>query len=278
MTSFTAANLVRKVFCEKKAGHTGTLDPMATGVLPVAVGRATGFIDLLPTAVKSYRAGFSLGAVTDTLDVTGTVIETYPVDVGAEEVAEAASRFLGACLQVPPAYSAIKRGGVRMYELARRGETVDIPPREIRIYSLACAPDGENSYILDVTCSKGTYIRALIRDIGQALGTGAVMTSLRRTAANGFHISQAHTLDELRSADDPEGYIVPIEKALGDLSAAVLTDAQAKRFVNGGSISVDRLRADPGTGLIKMYSPSGELLGVGLRETGAAEIGMRKLL
>ena len=170
---------------------------MATGVLPVAVGNATRFIELLPSHDKGYRASFKLGITTDTLDITGTVLTKSDNIPEEEDVKKAISHFKGETEQLPPMYSAIKKDGKRLYELARQGIEVEREKRTVTIYNCDFVSFENGEYTIDVKCSKGTYIRSLISDIGEMLGCGAVMTALRRTLSNGFSIDEAHTEDEL---------------------------------------------------------------------------------
>ena len=175
MTSFTAANLVKRITGSKKAGHTGTLDPMATGVLTVALSGATRFIELIPDHEKSYTARILLGVTTDTLDITGTVTGSFPVSVTPCEAKEAALSFYGEQLQTPPMYSAVSKDGVRLYDLARQGKEIEREKRKINITEIRAYDFSDNEFSLDVTCSAGTYIRSLADDIGKKLGCGAVL-------------------------------------------------------------------------------------------------------
>lgn len=262
MTSFRASAILRRIYNEKKTGHTGTLDPMATGVLPVALGKATRFIDFLPESDKGYTARFKLGIITDTLDITGTVLETREVNVKKEDIEALLPVFTGELLQVPPMYSAVSVGGVRLYELARKGIEIEREQRKITIYSLTLRDtENEGEYEIDVKCSKGTYIRTLIADMGEKLGCGAVMTALRRTLSNGFTIEEAVTEEELHFL---------VEKAVRGIDAPFLcypevkvTDKQAKRFSNGGELSADRLHREIFPSLYRVYGPDGEFLGLG---------------
>ena len=190
ITSFGVVAKIRGIMGQRKAGHTGTLDPMATGVLPIMLGGATRFLDYLPDSNKSYRATFMPGMTTDTLDITGTVTGRYPVTVQYGDVQEILQKFTGVIEQVPPMYSAKSVDGVRLYELARQGVEIQRQPCRVEIFSLELVDYSDNRYTIDVTCSKGTYIRSLIDDIGRELGCGAVMTSLCRTGAMGFDLSQ----------------------------------------------------------------------------------------
>ncbi len=262
MTSFRASAILRRIYNEKKTGHTGTLDPMATGVLPVALGKATRFIDFLPESDKGYTARFKLGIITDTLDITGTVLETREVNVKREDIEAVLPSFTGEIMQLPPMYSAVSVGGVRLYELARKGIEIEREQRKITVYSLTLRDtENEDEYEIDVKCSKGTYIRTLIADMGEALGCGAVMTALRRTLSNGFTVEEAVTEEELHSLG---------EKAVRGIDAPFLcypevrvTDKQAKRFSNGGELSAERLHREIFPSLYRVYGPDGAFLGLG---------------
>lgn len=263
ITSFIGGAIVRRVTKEKKTGHTGTLDPMATGVLPVAVGNATRFIELLPYHDKGYRASFKLGTTTDTLDITGTVLTTCDNIPDEAEVRKAISHFKGEIEQLPPMYSAIKKDGKRLYELARQGIEVEREKRIVTVYSCDFVSSENGEYTIDVKCSKGTYIRSLISDIGEMLGCGAVMTALRRTLSNGFSIDEAHTEDELKRAEDITEFLIPVDKALEAYPAIKVSEAQAKRFRNGGELDSQRLHTKLTPSLYRVYSPDGSFLGLG---------------
>ena len=263
ITSFIGGAIVRRVTKEKKTGHTGTLDPMATGVLPVAVGNATRFIELLPSHDKGYRASFKLGITTDTLDITGTVLTTSDNIPDEEDVKKAISHFKGETEQLPPMYSAIKKDGKRLYELARQGIEVEREKRTVTIYNCDFVSFENGEYTIDVKCSKGTYIRSLISDIGDMLGCGAVMTTLRRTLSNGFSIDEAHTEDELKGAEDVTEFLIPVDKALEAYPAIKVSEAQAKRFRNGGELDAARLHTKLTPSLYRVYSPDDKFLGLG---------------
>lgn len=265
ITSFFAVNKVRRIIGEKKCGHTGTLDPNATGVLPIAVGGATRFIELLPTHKKAYKATFKTGFCTDTLDIWGTVTETFDKEVGFEEIKKATAEFKGEIMQLPPMYSAIKRDGVRLYELARQGIEVERTPRKCEIYELSVEEAENGEYSLYCECSAGTYIRTLINDIGERLGCGATMTSLCRTFACGIELSECFTLEELnelKETGEIEKAIIPLEKLLLEYPEIHVTDNQAKRFSNGGSLMRERVRNLKENGIYRVYG-NGEFLGLG---------------
>ena len=213
MSSFAVVSRVRRLFGVKKAGHTGTLDPLATGVLPILLGRAVKASEYMITSDKHYRATMLLGITTDTEDVTGSTLSVCDRIPNEKEVSSAINSLLGDSLQTPPMYSALKVGGKKLCDLARAGETVEREPRKITVHSINAAKITEREYTLDVHCSKGTYIRTLIADIGNKIGTGAVMKTLERTEASGFSLSDAYTLDELESMSDTERSekVLPIE-------------------------------------------------------------------
>lgn len=264
ITSFFAVNKVRRITGEKKCGHTGTLDPNATGVLPIAMGGATRFIELLPTHKKAYKATFKTGFCTDTLDIWGTVTETFEKQVSFEEIEAAVSQFKGVIEQLPPMYSAIKKDGVRLYELARQGIEVERSPRKCEIYELQLTVEN-GEYSLYCECSAGTYIRTLINDIGENLGCGATMTSLCRTYACGVSLSECFTLDELRALQENgelEKAIIPLERLLMEYPQITVTESQAKRFSNGGSLMRERLRNLGENGIYRVYG-NGKFLGLG---------------
>lgn len=274
MTSFSAVKKVRWLSKEKKAGHCGTLDPMATGVLPVMLGGATKFLDYLPDEGKQYTAGFQLGLRTNTLDITGDILEENPVTCSRREVEEALGPFRGEILQVPPMYSALKQDGVRLYELARKGQEVERKARPVTIRSLELLPNqsaNPDEYFISVSCSKGTYIRTLIDDIGTALGCGACMTSLRRTETCGFSLDNAVTLEQLEKIGSPEALskiLIPVDQALSAYPALGITPKQTIRFSNGGSLDLDRVYALRGKtpedhSLYRVYSNDREFLGLG---------------
>ena len=232
-TSQDAVAKLRGVLHEKRVGHGGTLDPMATGVLPVFVGRSTRCVEFFESAEKEYEAGLRLGVMTDTQDTTGTVLETRPVTVTREDLEAALQRFLGKQQQLPPMYSAIKIGGKKLYELARKGETAERKPREIEIFSLRLLDGADGLYHIAVRCSKGTYIRTLCHDLGQALGCGGCMESLRRTAAGRYTITQSHTMEEILAASDPAALLLPMDSLFAEHPAVTLNAAQEKKIRNG---------------------------------------------
>ncbi len=281
MTSFFAASRLRKIFGTKKIGHTGTLDPMATGVLPIAIGGATRFIELIPNHDKAYKAVFRLGTTTDTLDITGEVLSQKEVNVKKSDVEKALEAFRGEITQLPPMYSAIKKDGVRLYELARQGIEVEREKRQITVYSLELTAfnESENEYEITVECSKGTYIRSLISDIGEALGCGAVMTSLRRIKANGVTVDRCYTLEELSEMKE-KGNIADSVHGVDTFISydkIKVSEAQAKRFSNGGGLDCNRFGGKKGPGLYCVYAPDGKFLGVGEIDTDKKELSVKRV-
>ena len=261
-TSQDVAAKLRGVFHERRVGHGGTLDPMATGVLPVFVGRATRAVTFFESAEKEYVAGLLLGRTTDTQDVTGRVLEERPADVPAEAVAAVLPRFLGEQQQVPPMYSAVKIGGQKLYQLARQGRQVERPARTVTIHALELLGRDGPAFLLRVRCSKGTYIRTLCDDIGRALGCGGCMASLRRTAAGRFTEADSVPLAELTASAAPEQHLLPVDTLFADLPACTLTEAQLKPCRNGAPIPM------AGTGRRRVYGPDGTFLMVGRLERG----------
>ena len=242
ITSFGAVARVKRLTGEKRVGHTGTLDPMATGVLPILIGRATVLSQYLIDADKAYYATVKLGITTDTCDITGNVISQSEVDSDID-LNSVLKKFKGKQMQTPPMFSAIKQNGVRMYELARRGETAEIPAREIEVFSLKQISDlnNQNEFDIDTIVSKGTYIRSLCRDIGESLGCGATLTRLCRTKTAGFSLSQCVNLDDL-TPENIANYILPCDLVVEYMPKIQISEKQAVRFCNGGALNLDRIR------------------------------------
>ncbi len=281
MTSFKANAVLRNILKVKKTGHTGTLDPMATGVLPVAIGGSARFIELLPCHEKSYTASFRLGETTDTLDITGKTLTTCSSIPDKNEVLSVFDCFTGEIKQLPPMYSAIKKNGVRLYELARQGVEIEREERIVNIGKLEFVSFKDGVYTIDVDCSQGTYIRSLISDIGEKLGCGAVMTDLRRTFSNGFSKNNAHTLDELRQAKQSgnlNDFIIPTDKALDSYDSVTVSEAQAKRFSNGGELDEERLKKTLTPALYRVYSPEHKFLGLGEKRADETFLRIKRLL
>lgn len=245
---FTSHDVVAKLrgICkQKKIGHTGTLDPDAVGVLPVCLGSGTKLCDLLTDKTKEYVARFRLGITTDTQDISGTVLTTKEVSVSPEDVAEVLSSFVGDLEQIPPMYSAIKVQGKKLYELAREGKEVERKPRPVTVYELELLKAEHPEYEIRVKCSKGTYIRTLCHDIGQALSCGAVMTSLVRTRVGSFSIEEAKTLSEMQALADAGSLhhiITPVEEMFRNLPAVTVPAEADKALQNGNQLKLSQIR------------------------------------
>lgn len=254
-TSFDVVAVVRGCFHTKKVGHSGTLDPMATGVLPVFVGGATKAISLLPDHDKSYRAGFRLGITSDTLDIWGNCSAQREVNISAEMLLKIFEKFNGEIEQIPPMYSALKVNGQKLCDLARKGIEVERKPRRVTISRLELVSFDGLDGVVDVDCSSGTYIRSLVDDIGRELGTGAVMTALERTRACGFSSDESVSVDELRALSDEERLklLKPVESVFSDYSAISLDETQTRLYLNGVRLEVKRLRGDFGEGIYRVY-------------------------
>ena len=254
-TSQDVTARLRRVFHTRRIGHGGTLDPMATGVLPVFVGRATRGVEFFEHAEKTYETVLRLGLTTDTEDITGTVLTQQEVHVTADQVEAVLERFRGEIMQVPPMYSALKVNGQKLCDLARKGKEVERKPRPITIRELTLLGMEGSDVRLRVRCSKGTYIRTLCKDIGEALGCGGCMAQLRRVTAGEYTIEEAVPLLELLDAREPEGYLRGVDTMFRNYPAVKLTANQETRCRNGNSFS----RSLP-DGTYRAYSQNGEFL------------------
>lgn len=246
ITSFDAVAEVRRIFGTRKAGHGGTLDPMAEGVLPVFLGDATKAADYCPDNTKQYLAGFQFGITTDTQDITGKILATNDQYVSRNKMPMIERLFTGELMQVPPMYSAVKIDGQKLYDLARRGQTVERKPRPVTVHELKIQHYEDNRGEMLVTCSKGTYIRTLINDIGDELGVGGVMTSLVRTKSGMFTLENSYRLSELEKMTEREleAVLMPLEKLYEQLPKANLDEQQTRLFRNGATLDADRIRFD----------------------------------
>ena len=239
-TSMDVCAKLRGMFREKRVGHAGTLDPMATGVLPVFIGRATRAVEFAADSDKEYICELRLGVITNTQDATGEVLEERPVNAGREDVEAVLPRFTGPIEQVPPMYSAVKINGKKLYELARKGKEVERRPRPITIHALEmldASPDG-TSYRLRAACSKGTYVRTLCHDIGQVLGCGGCMSSLQRVKAAGFTLADSVTLETVQEAVDRgegESLLLPVDCCFRDRPRLTLQTAAAEKKIRNGA-------------------------------------------
>ena len=267
LSSNSAVGRVKRLFNAAKVGHTGTLDPFATGLLPLALGEASKYSRFLLDAVKGYTAELKLGVTTTTGDPEGEVVSQNPVRVSRPQIEAVLSRFLGIQQQIPPMHSALKQGGVPLYKLARQGIEVERAARTITIEALKLQSwDGVARLTIDVTCSKGTYIRVLAEEIGAALGCGAFLTALRRTRAGRFDIGQAHTLEaiETLALNDRDPLLAPAEILTADLPSLLLEQASANLLGHGRKVPFDASSANPGEGEgeYRVYSAGGLFMGV----------------
>ena len=263
-TSMDVCAKLLGILKERRVGHGGTLDPMATGVLPVFVGSATRAVEFAEKSGKTYVAGLRLGLVTNTQDTTGETLEERPVTAGLRELEEVLPRFTGPIEQVPPMFSAIKIKGQKLYELARAGKEVERKPRPVTIHALEVLEQtGEADYRLLVRCSKGTYVRTLCHDIGAALGCGGCMSSLRRTEAAGFTIEQAVTIEEVQAQG--EALLLPVDRFFAQYPAFRLTEERLERLCRNGN-PLPAGDAAPGT--YRVYAPGGTFLCLSRWERG----------
>ena len=262
-TSQDVTARLRRVFQTRRIGHGGTLDPMATGVLPVFVGRATRGVEFFEHAEKTYETVLRLGITTDTEDISGTVLTEQDALVTGEMLEEVLQKFRGEIMQVPPMYSALKINGQKLVDLARKGKEVERQPRPITIHELTLLGMDAQGIQLRVRCSKGTYIRTLCKDIGEALGCGGCMAALRRVQAGEYTIAEAVPLMELLEMENPEQVLRNVDTMFRNYPAVTLTEKQALRCRNGGSFSVNLEN-----GTYRAYSQSGEFLMLAKMEDG----------
>lgn len=274
-TSFDVVAKLRGILHIRRLGHAGTLDPMATGVLPVFVGKATKACDILPDSDKAYEAGFRLGIVTDTQDITGRALETSERAVSRREIEDALSAFRGEIMQIPPMYSAVKVGGKKLYELAREGKEIEREPRPVTVYAAELTEYNEETREgrLLVSCSKGTYIRTVIHDLGQALGCGAAMTSLVRTAAAGFELGDCFTLEQLAEMP-PEQAVSPLIKAFESMTRTRPLDEHRTRLYKNG-VKLSSAQVGLGRSFDREFcviGEDGELLGIARIDSANDEV------
>lgn len=266
-TSHDVVAKLRGIYQQRRIGHSGTLDPMATGVLAVFLGRGTRAVELCENDEKEYVADLLLGIVTNTQDITGEVLEQHPVEVSRQQLEAVLEQFLGPQQQIPPMYSAVKIGGKKLYELARKGQSVERKPRSIVIHELElCDFDGKTARIR-VVCSKGTYIRTLCHDIGAALGTGGCLSSLRRTRAGRFAIDDCVTMEQLQQARDQNAHMAflrPVDSLFSGCPAVYLGEKEALRCKNGAENAVSGMP----DGTYRVYGPENEFLMLGQCQNG----------
>lgn len=283
-TSFDVVAKCRGITKCRKIGHGGTLDPMATGVLPLFLGRAVKAIDLMPSQTKRYLAGIRFGVTTDTQDITGKVLSRSGAPVTRERLEEALAAQRGEIKQLPPMYSAVWVDGKRLYDLARKGREVDRPLREVTVHRLELLEfDGEErSCTIDVTCSKGTYIRTICHDVGEALGCGGVLASLRRVETLGFTDAQCVTLERLEEichAGELERNLLPVESAFAGYGRIFLSPRQASMFCSGAVLDTNRVRHPDTTAPLRVYEggPASRFLGLARVEPSTQELIIIKL-
>ena len=261
-TSQDVAAKLRGVFHERRVGHGGTLDPMATGVLPVFIGRATRAAEFMESAEKEYVAGLRLGLVTNTQDTSGETLCEQPVSVTREQLEAVLRRFTGPIEQIPPMYSAVKIGGRKLYELARKGQEIERAPRAVTIHELELLDGGCADWTLRVRCTKGTYVRTLCHDIGAALGCGGCMSSLRRTMAGRFPLDGALTMTQIldfAAQNDPQALLMPVDALFSQHPALIVTLQQAARVRNGAEVRDGQFP----DGMCRVYCETGEFLMLG---------------
>lgn len=262
LSSNAVLQRVRRLYRAERAGHSGTLDPLATGLLPVLFGEATKFSAEMLAADKRYRATIALGVRTLTGDAEGEVIERHPVAVERSAVEAVLRRFVGPIEQTPPMYSALKHAGRPLYAYARAGETLPREPRTVTIHELRLEAFSVACLEIDVRCSKGTYVRTLAEDIGAALGCGAHLGALVRTEAGPFRLADAHALADLEGAVEAERFrlLLPVDRLIAQLPQVALDSGDAERFAHGQPVTAP---ADAPSGRLRVYGPAGKLLGVG---------------
>lgn len=265
-TSHDVVAKLRGILHERRIGHSGTLDPMATGLLVCFIGRATRAVEFAEADEKEYIAMLRPGVVTDTQDITGAVLETNDSRPGHAAVQKALEKYRGEFLQTPPMYSAVKIGGQKLYEAARKGVEVDRPPRKVNISEIKLFGEDNGDWLFHVRCSKGTYIRTLCHDVGRDLGCGAALARLRRISCGGFSAQDAHTIDEISSAcqaGDIDKYLLPTDSLFAQLPKHAVDAADEKSCRNGAAI-----KADLSDGIYRVYSSAGEFLLLGRCEKG----------
>ena len=267
MTSHDVVNKIRRIAGTKKVGHTGTLDPDAEGVLPVCINRATKVSDMLTFSDKRYLATFKLGITTDTLDVGGRILSERPVNVTKSDIESAILSFEGKISQIPPMYSAIKVGGKKLCDLARAGVEIERKSREVTIYKIDIREIGDDTFTIDVECSKGTYIRTLGYDIGEKLGCGATMTSLVRTKSSVFEIDKSVKLENL-TPDNFKDYLIPPDE-LFDCESITVSGSILSRVLNGNAVELDGLEEGA---RYKVYDTDGRFLCVSRATDGILKV------
>lgn len=263
MTSFDVVAILKKILNTKKVGHTGTLDPDATGVLPICIGKATKLVEYLTSDRKKYKAAVQLGITTDTQDISGNVIKSCFPCVSENELKAAISSFIGEIEQIPPMYSAVKIDGKKLYELAREGRTVERKPRQITIHKIDFLVYNEKSSVfeMEVDCSKGTYIRTLANDIGEKLGCGAVISELERLSSGNFNIGESYTLEEIKKKVEKEDYsfLIPLSEVMNEYGKIILAEKNSQRLQHGIPFNVAGLKIGEN---YRVFDESGAFLAI----------------
>lgn len=280
-TSFDVIAKMRGILKLKKLGHSGTLDPMATGVLPVFIGGAAKAISFMEHNSKRYTAGFKLGLTSDTQDITGEILSGTRAEISLDKLEAAAGKFIGEIRQIPPMYSAVSVNGKRLYEYARKGIEVEREARTVTVSRFEILDYNESNAegIADISCSGGTYIRTLIHDIGQELGCGGVMTSLVRTLSNGFSLDECVTLEQLealRSSNELEKALIPVERVFSHLPKIRLTEQKTQMYKNGVKLHLDKLKDFDGNERYRIYSCKEEFLGLAFADAENNELRVLK--
>ena len=282
-TSFDVIGKLRGVVKTRKIGHSGTLDPMATGVLPLFFGGATKCCDLLPNEDKRYVADIKFGIVTDTQDTTGRVLKESESRVTEGEFAEVMSGFIGKQMQTPPMYSAVKINGRPLYDLAREGKVVERAQKEIEVYDIKLLEFDEHAQTarIEVSCGKGTFIRTLINDMGEKLGCGASMSALERTMAAGFELSECFTISEIEEMMKDgtfEEHLMPVERLYNALPRLVLSDFDKRLYRSGVPLELQKRGWGGISGNIAVFDEGGMLLGISFMDEEANELKLRKMM
>lgn len=282
-TSFDVIAKLRGIMKIKRLGHAGTLDPMATGVLPVFVGRATKACGIMPDETKSYVADFKLGQATDTLDITGRVTATSQSRAQKEDIIRLLPEFRGEISQLPPMFSAVSVNGRRLYELAREGKTIDRQPREVTVHALKLLSFDSKAQTgtLEISCSKGTYVRSLVGDLGERIGCHAVLTGLVRTRAGAFGLPDCVTLEQMQGIADAGGdfskLIIPVERAFSDYCEIRLNQAQTRMFVNGVKLDLNRVKHAKTAEPQRVYGDGGDFLGLARADEASCELKIERM-
>ncbi len=268
-TSFDVVAKLRGILHTRKIGHGGTLDPMAEGVLPVFVGKATKACDIIPDRTKAYEAGFCLGMTTDTQDITGTVLKNSDIYVTKEQLKNAAKKYVGRIMQIPPMYSAVKIDGKKLYELAREGKTVERQPRPITVDSINIQRYDENMREgrLSIVCEKGTYVRTIIHDIGEELGCGGVMSSLIRTYSGGIRVEECMRIEQIQARvinEGAESVLKPVDTCFKSYPMLIFDELTTKLYKNGVKLRPEQVSAEPDDDdIYRVYGADSSFLGLG---------------